>query len=194
MWLKLACTAYLAVLVPVYWIEHGPVNFLWLSDIALLVTTVALWRESRFLVSMMAVGVLLPDLLWNVDFFAHLLTGHDVFGFDATGYMFSPQIPLLVRSLSLFHVFLPVVLMYALLRLGYEPRAFVAQVLLVWVVFPVSYLVSGPERNINWVYGLTEVPQTWLPDGLYLLVLMLLYVLLVCVPTHLLLKRVLPSR
>ena len=60
------------VLVPVYWAQRGPANFLWASDIALLVTVGALWRESRFLSSMMAVAVLLPELGWNVDFFLRL--------------------------------------------------------------------------------------------------------------------------
>jgi len=194
LWLKLVSSAWLVVLVPVYWMEHGPANFLWLSDIALLVTVLALWLENRFLVSMMAVGVLLPEIFWNLDFFTRLLAGHDVLGLDATAYMFSPQIPWLTRGLSLFHVFLPALLIFALLRLGYAPRAFAAQVLLVWLVLPVSYLISDPQRNINLVYGLSEVPQTWLPDWLYLLAMMLLYVLLVSGPTHLVLKHVLVTR
>ena len=63
------------IVMPVYWLEYGPANFLWASDIALLVTTVALWQENRFLISMMAVGVLLPELFWNIDFFARLIAG-----------------------------------------------------------------------------------------------------------------------
>ncbi len=47
------------MLVPVYWLHHGPANFLWACDIALLVTVAALWRASRLLASMMAVAVLL---------------------------------------------------------------------------------------------------------------------------------------
>jgi hypothetical protein len=194
LWLKLAYSAFVLVLIPVYWVEYGPVNFLWLCDIALLVTYVALWLKNRLLISMMAVGLLLPELVWNADFFSHLFAGHDMFGFDATAYMFSPDIPLYVRSLSLFHVFLPIVLVHALLRLGYDPRAGLAQTLLAWIVMPVSYLVSGPDRNINWVYGLTEIPQTWLPGGFYVLAVMLVYFLLVIWPTHLVLKYLLKYR
>ena len=61
-WIKLPYTLFVCVLVPVYWVERGPANFLWISDIALLVSVPALWMENRFLTSMMAVGVLLPEL------------------------------------------------------------------------------------------------------------------------------------
>ena len=66
-----------------YWIWLGPANFLWASDIALFVTLAALWLESRLLASMMTLAVLLPELLWNVDFFGSLL-GIDIFGVGAT--------------------------------------------------------------------------------------------------------------
>jgi hypothetical protein len=48
LWLKVAYTAFVAVLVPYYWHTYGPVNFLWFCDIALLVTLAALWLESPF--------------------------------------------------------------------------------------------------------------------------------------------------
>ena len=35
LWLKVACTLFICILVPVYWIQYGPGNFLWFSDIAL---------------------------------------------------------------------------------------------------------------------------------------------------------------
>ena len=123
LWLKISHTLFVAVLVPVYWLRYGPANFLWACDIALLVTVVALWRESRLLASMMAVAVLLPELLWNLDFFLRLITGRDVIGLDATGYMFNPQPPLPVRLLSLFHVFLPPLFLWLVRRLGYQARA-----------------------------------------------------------------------
>ena len=87
-WIKIAYTIFVCVLVPIYWVERGPANFLWLSDIALLATVPALWMENRFLTSMMAVGVLLPELAWNLDFFLRLIAGFDVIGLNGTGYMF----------------------------------------------------------------------------------------------------------
>ena len=105
LWIKVPYTIFVCAFVAVYWVERGPTNFLWLSDIALLATVPALWMENRFLASMMAVGVLLPELAWNLDFFLRLITGYDVIGLNGTGYMFATDYPSLSKFFSLFHVF-----------------------------------------------------------------------------------------
>lgn len=188
--IKVAYTLAVAVIVPVYWVQYGPVNFLWFSDIALLVTVPALWLESRFLASMMAVGVMVPEIGWNADFFAGLLTGESPFGI--TAYMFDADIPLYLRALSGFHVILPPLLVYLLFRLGYDPRALWAQTLLAWVVIPASRLLSTPEHNVNWVYGPGDFVQDWLPGPVYVGLLMLLFPLLFHLPAHLVFRRFFP--
>ncbi len=188
-WLKIAYSAYVAVLVPVYWVQYGPQNFLWACDIALLAAVAVLWRESALWAGALAVAVLLPGLAWNADFFARLAAGRDVFGLDATGYMFDAAIPRVVRALSLFHVFQPLLLVWAVHRLGYDRRAPAAASLLAWIALPASYLCTDPERNINWVYGLGEVPQDWLPGPIYLAAMMVLVPLVLYWPAHLLLSR-----
>ncbi len=98
--LKLAYTAFMAVLVPVYWTKYGPTNFLYFCDLALLITLAAVWLENALLVGMAAVGIILPQTLWCVDFVAHLagckLTG-------MTDYMFDAHRPLFLRGLCFFH-------------------------------------------------------------------------------------------
>lgn len=189
LWIKLAYTLFVGVLVPAYWVHYGPANFLWASDIALLGTVVALWRESRLLASTMAVAVLLPELAWNLDFFTRLIVGRDVIGLDATAYMFGPAQPLWLRALSLFHVFLPLLLLWLLHRLGYDRRALLAATALCWVVLPVSFLFTDPAKNINWVFGWGEQPQTLLPAIGYLALLMMLFPLCIYLPTHHVLKK-----
>ncbi len=66
LWLKLAYTAFMAVLLPVYWANYGPTNFLYFCDVALLITLVGIWIESPLLVSMCAVGILASQALWVV--------------------------------------------------------------------------------------------------------------------------------
>src|SRR5437762_3483576 len=115
---KAPYTVFVCALVPLYWPKYGPQNFLWFSDIALLSTAVALWLENSFLASMMAVAILLPEIAWNIDFFSRL-----IFGVDAIGlahYMFDARRPLYLRALSLFHVAVPVLLLWMLYRLGYD--------------------------------------------------------------------------
>jgi len=190
LWIKIPYTIFVCVLVPVYWMERGPANFLWISDVALLAIVPALWMENRFLTSMMAVGALLPELAWNLDFFLRLITGIDVIGLNATGYMFESDYTPLFKFFSLFHVVLLPLLIWMIYRLGYDTRAVYAQTLLIWILLPVCYLATDPERNLNWVFGIGSPPQTWVSGDLYLVLLMLAYPLLVIVPTHFMLKAV----
>jgi hypothetical protein len=183
LWLKAFYSLFVLVLVPVYWDAYGLLHFLWFSDIALLLALVALWRESALVAGMAALAVLLPELGWNVAFFARLLGGVDLFG--VVHYMFDPELSLLLRGLSLFHVFLPPLLLFLVHRLRYEPRAFAAQLVLLWIVLPVTYLFTDPEKNINFVFGFGGDPAG---PG-HLLLLMIAVPLLVYLPTHLLLKK-----
>ncbi len=189
LWVKLAYTLFVIVLVPVYWLEHGPENFLWGSDIALFVTLLALWMENALLASMMALAILLPEVAWNLDFFWRLLFGADSLELLGTRYMFDPELPLLVRGLSLFHVMLPALLVWLVYRLGYERRALIYQTAVAWVVLPVTYLLTDPSANINWVRGLGHEPQAWMPAPVYLLLLMIAFPVVVYLPTHLLLGQ-----
>src|SRR5689334_3933035 len=139
---------------------------------------------------MMVIALLLPEVLWNVSYFARLLLGVRVT--DLAGYMFDPAKPLFVRALSLFHVVLPVAQLWMLHELGYDGRALAAQTVLAWIVLPVTYAVTTPaDENINWVRGPDQAtarmhPYAWLaflmaafPVGLY-------------VPTHFILRFLFP--
>jgi hypothetical protein len=189
--LKVAYTLFVCAVVPIYWRQYGPANFLWFSDIALLALVPALWLENALLVSMMAVSIVFFEALWNIDFFFRLATGRSLIGLSA--YMFDTTIPLFIRGLSGFHIILPVLLLWILHRLGYDQRAFLWQTIVALVVLPLSYLVSNAQQNVNWVYGLGQNPQRLLPAPLFVIFLMLLFPLVVYLPTHLLFIRIFRS-
>ncbi|MGH7853597.1 MAG: hypothetical protein ACREP3_09150 [Candidatus Binatia bacterium] len=188
----------MAVLVPSYWITYSPWNFLYFCDIALLVTGVAIWIESPLLVSMQAVAITVPQILWVVDFLCRLIAGANITG--VTNYMFDPSLSLFLRALSLFHGWLPFVLLWLLSRLGYHPRALGIQSAVAIVVLLVSYLfapapppsASHPNWavNINYVYGLDDKhAQTVMLPWLWLLSLMAVNVIAIYLPTHFVLRR-----
>jgi hypothetical protein len=186
--LKVVYTLFVCALVPIYWRHYGPANFLWFSDIALLALVPALWLENALLVSMMAISVVFFEALWNIDFFFRLLTGKSLAGLSA--YMFDPKIPLFIRALSCFHILLPLLLIWTLQRLGYDQRALLWQTMVALVVLPLSYLVSNQQENVNWVYGFGQNPQRILPGSLFVTLLMLLFPLVVYLPTHFLFTRI----
>jgi len=176
--------------VPVYAIQYPLTNFLWFSDIALLTTAAALWLASSLLASMMALAVLLPELVWNLSFLARLIFGHDPIGLSS--YMFDRGLPLYLRALSLFHVALPVLLVWLVYRLGYDRRALIAQTLVALVVLPVTYALTNPSDNINWVYGPGSKPQQHLPPLVYLVLLMIFFAIGINLPTHWILRKLFP--
>jgi len=94
--------------------------------------------------------------------------------------------------LSLFHVPLPILLIYLVHRLGYDRRALVFQILLAWIVLPATYLLTPPQKNINWVYGPTG-PQHLVPPLIYFFMLMIFFPLAIYLPTHLGLARLFPA-
>jgi hypothetical protein len=202
LWLKLAYTAFMMVLVPVYWVNYGPANFIYFCDASLFLTLCALWMDSALLASMPAVGILVPQFFWCLDF------GGELLGFHTTGmtsYMFDTHLSLFLRGLSLFHGWLPFLLCYLVFRLGYDRRALKAWTGLAcglclcsfFFVPPAGAILANPEwpRNVNYVFGLNDAhPQTWMPPGLYLVVWILALFTLAYVPTHLVLSKLAGAR
>jgi hypothetical protein len=196
---KLAYTAFMAVLIPVYWYYYGPTNFLYFCDVTLIITLVAVWIESPLLVSMCAVGILVPQIYWVIDFIAN------AFGVSLTGmtnYMFNPQASLFLRGLSLFHGWLPFMLAYLVWALGYDRRGYPAWTGLAWVLLLVCFFFMPPPRpdpglmpvNINYVWGMDDTAaQTWVSPLVWLAGLMIVLPLLVFTPTHFFLARFAPK-
>ena len=185
LWPKIAYGVFVLVLVPVYWNHYGPQNFLWFSDIGLLGLAIAMWLESRLLASMTALAVIVPEIAWNVDFFFELFSGRSLI--NLADYMFDPQIPLGVRLLSLA---MPITLAWVLYRLGYDSRALIGQTILAWIVFPLTWVLTTPEQNINWVWGFGGRTQQWMAPVVWVGLLMVGFPLLVYLPPHVLFRRI----
>ena len=197
--LKLAYTAYMAVLVPVYWHYYGPTNFLYFCDVALLLTLIAIWPENALLISMCSVGIFLPQMLWVADLVAHVL-GFSLVGL--TDYMFDASHSRFLRLLSLFHGWLPLLLFYLVWKIGYDRRAFWSWTALSWVLLLISFLLMPPPNpepgltpvNINYVWGLSDhAAQTWMPPLVWFAGLLIGLPLFVFAPTHFLLARIMPD-
>jgi hypothetical protein len=192
---KLLLTAFVAVLVPVYWIDYGPTNFLYFCDVALFFTLGALWLECPLLASAPLVGILLPQVVWQVDFIAGRF-GYRLVGI--TDYMFDDGVPLLTRGLSLFHFWLPIFLLWVVSRLGYDRRAFWTWTLLAIPLLLICYWLTPPPPapadrpnlpvNINYVFGLGAGPQQMMPPLAWLMTLLVGLPLFVFLPTHVLLR------
>ena len=192
---KLAFSAFCAVLIPVYLTQYGPTNFLYFCDEAVLLTLVGMWTGWRLPISMAAVGIIVPQIVWVVDFLATAL-GHPVLGM--TAYMFDENRSLFLRALSSFHGWLPALLVCAVAKNGYDRRACLWWTMLSTTTIAVSFFLMPPPSptagmtpvNIDYVWGLSDAaPQTWMPPLAWVLLLAIGLPLLSTLPAHLALKR-----
>jgi hypothetical protein len=189
--LRWVALAWIAVWFPAYAVVWGWQNFLLVCDIAVILTFAGLWRGNALLLSSQAVGSLVPDALWFLDVAWRFALGRHLFG--GTEYLWDARFPLWVRLLSFFHVALPVVVVYAVSRVGYDPRGWKLQGGITAVLLVVSrFLESGKNPN----YAFTD-PVFHLqlgPVPLHLAVILAGFVVLIYLPTHAVLRKLLPGR
>ncbi len=196
LWLKLGYSLFVAVLVPVYLADYGPTNFLYFCDVALLLTVISLWSGNMLWASSGAVGILLPQAVWMADFIGSAV-GLPLTGM--TAYMYDDALPLFTRFLSLFHFWLPLLLLYLVWRFGYDRRAIWLWWPLATVLMVVSYLYVPPPPapadnpglpvNVNYVYGLGDAaPQDWMPADMYFALALVALPVVMLWPTHFLLR------
>ena len=116
---KLVAALWLAVWLPLHLAAYPPSSFLWWCAHGAVLTVIGLVLESRLLVSWQAVALLVPQTMFVAEALARLVTGARGGG---TSYLFDPAIPFGVRALSSFHFAMPIVLVWAVRRLGYDRR------------------------------------------------------------------------
>jgi len=181
LWLKIGWTVWILCWAPLYWRQYGAQNFLFFCDLGNMIIAIALWSESALLFSSQAVSLLLFQLLYCVDLVGALLSGRHVIG--GTEYMFDPGVPLLIRSMSLFHVVTPAVLLWAIWKLGYDPRGWKLQTLICWIVVTINHFWR-PEMDVNWARGLFFREQHVMLAWLYLVGYLMVVPVVVYWPTH----------
>ena len=186
LWLKIGWTVWLLCWAPFYWRQYGAQNFLFFCDLGNILVGLALWLESPLIFSWQATGLLLFQTLYTIDLAGALATGKHIIG--GTEYMFDAHIPLPVRLLSLFHVVMVPLLLWAIARLGYDERGWKLQTLTAWIVVPINFFWR-PQLDVNWARGPFFHEQHTVPGWAYLAAYLIAVTLVVYWPTHLLLRR-----
>jgi hypothetical protein len=179
---------WMAAWIPAYGLYWGWGNFLALCDVAVALTCLGLWRGSPLLLSSQTLPSIVVGAMWTADVGARLASGKHLIG--GTEYMWHSNVPLIVRLLSLFHIGLPLVLLSALRRVGYDRRAIVVQSALTAAVLVASRAIAQ-EKNLNYAFR-DPFGRTWGAAPLHLGAIFVGTVALVYLPTHLALRRWLP--
>ncbi len=188
--LRWAAAAFVAVYLPAYALAYGIANLLFLCNLSVLLAAIAIWTCNRVLISSQAVAILLVGAAWTLDAAGRLVFGSHLIG--GTEYMWDPQWPLATRLLSLYHVALPVVLLVALRRIGYDARGYWLQSAIAVVAVGAGRLF-GPHANINHSFADPFLKRSW--GGAFSHVALVAgFMTLVAYPlSHLLLKALCPG-
>lgn len=174
----------------VYWRSWGPLNFLHFCDISEILACIGFIVDSTLLISSQAVASLLVDAAWALDAGWTVLFGHHLIG--GTEYLFDPSHALWVRLLSLFHLALPVLLLWALYRLGYDRRGFPLQLAIALPAFIASRFAPA-SQNLNYAFADPFFHRQFGPAPLHIAVIFLFMLAVAYLPAHLVLKRVFPQ-
>lgn len=184
--LTLLLTIFVVVLIPVYYKNYGWQNFLWFSDVGLFITLIAVWMHSSLLISAAVLLTVLLDIAWAIDFFYQLITKKNLL--NISGYMFEKKYHVMIRALSLFHLFLPIIWFWCLAQWGFHAQAFLLATVVVWVVMLVTFFFTDPKTNINWVHVPVVFGWAGFPRVLWLVIVMVGYPVVVMFPLSILLK------
>ncbi|MGH9733648.1 MAG: hypothetical protein ACRD8A_03525 [Candidatus Acidiferrales bacterium] len=177
---------WLAIWIPAYSHAWGAANFLHLCDVAVILTCIGLWTSNALLLASQAVSSIVVDLIWTADAASAVFSNHQLIG--GTEYLLDPHTALWIRLLSLFHVVLPVVLLWALARVGYHRRAWALQTAIAVATFIASRF-TNPVANINYAFHDPFWHRQLGPVPLHVLLCILAMVIVVYLPTHLILLR-----
>ena len=180
-WVRWASVLWLAVWIPSYAVYWGWTNFLHLCDVAVFLTCIGLASSNALLLSSQAVSSLVADLLWCLDAGSRWFLGRHLLG--GTEYMWDTRYPLWLRLLSLFHIVLPLLLLAALRRTGYDRRALRLQSAIAAALLLVS-LFFGPSWNLNYAFADPIFHRSFGPAPIHLILVFAALVGLIYLPTH----------
>jgi hypothetical protein len=172
--------------LPLYTWCWGWRNMLHLCDVSVVVACLGLWFRHSLLVSSQALLAPLVGILWGLDVFWRIATGHHLVG--GTEYMWDVHYALWIRLLSCFHLVLPLVLLWALGVLGYDRRALALQTAITGALLIVSRFLS-PQLNMNYAFQDPLLHRTWGPAPIHLAVILAGCVAIFFWPTHLVFIR-----
>jgi len=172
-----------------YWRTWGAANFVHLCDVAVILTCIGMWTGSALLISSQAVGALIVDAAWALDACWMVLLRRPLFG--GNEFLLDAHYPLWVRLLTVFHLIMPALLLWGLVRSGYDRRGWLLQCAIALPVFILARF-TPPAKNIDFAFTDPFLHVQWGPAPLHVLISWCFMAVVIYLPTHLLLKRLFP--
>lgn len=187
LWIKIAAAAWVAAWIPTYTVYYGWTDFLHLSDVAIAITAIGLWTSSPLLLTSQAISTLVAETIWTVDVAWAEVSGRILI--PGVGYMWDTKYPLWLRLMSFYHVLLPVLLLWAVWRVGYDRRSLKLQAGITAAALVAGRLWGGQKNNINFAFRDPFFGRAWGPAPVHLFLMFAGAMLIGYLPTDWLLAK-----
>lgn len=131
-------------------VDRGIAPILWFSYIGLIVLSIGCFRRDSSLIASQLCILVIPYIIWNIDFFAYLFSGASIWG--TADYIFSSG-ALFGKIISLQHIFNIPLSLFAVYLIGLKRNDFWKISLFeIVILFFVSRWFTTPLQNVNCVY------------------------------------------
>lgn len=132
-------------------IMHAPLRTLWFSSTGLAVTTIALFTRSSFLITSMFSALTVIEGIWDIGFLSKLLINKTIPG--VAEYMFQPNFPNWEFGITLYHLFLVPVIIFALIKVHkIHKLGWLGATIFTSIVAFATYTLVKNGDNINCVF------------------------------------------
>lgn len=155
---------------------------LWFSYIAFFLIGIGLLTRNSYLIASQLNIILIPYIIWNIDFFYILLTGNSLWGI--TNYFFTPRMTT-AQLITLQHIFTIPVSLLAIYFIKLKRKDFWKLSLIqITLFFFLVRIFGSPGENVNCTFE-NCLPFQIIP-GLYSLAWFLAYMAMIALTTLLL--------
>lgn len=127
----------------------GLAGVLWFSYTSLFLIGLGIWTRNSYLIGIQINIILIPYIVWNIDFFYLLITSESLWGI--TNYFFNSR-PILSQIITLQHVFIIPVSLISLYFIKLKRNDFWKLSLIQVAIFFFLIKIINPIENINCVF------------------------------------------
>lgn len=130
---------------------EGTAGFLWFSYTALLLIGIGiLYKKPQLIASQLNI-ILIPYIVWNIDFFSILIFSQSIFGI--TEYFFAPGRPLTSQIITLQHIFIvPISLIFLYYNKLESKNFWKISAIQVTFFYILGILIGGAQNNVNCIF------------------------------------------
>tara|TARA_Y100000296_G_C5171034_1_gene257284 strand:+ start:100 stop:711 length:612 start_codon:yes stop_codon:yes gene_type:complete len=130
-------------------INSGLVGVLWFSYTALFLIGIGILTRNSYLIASQINIILIPYIVWNIDFFYILITSESLWGI--TNYFFTSR-PILSQIITLQHLFIIPVSLISLYFIKLKRNDFWKLSFIEIIIFFLLIKIINPAENINCIF------------------------------------------